>query len=80
MHVVRSEDRVRKGAERLQKFLSAKQQGRLDGFFTVKPKEPGSSPTKGKGKEKGGEGGAKKGVKRKAGVSGFFLVYCNADG
>ncbi|KAG8899982.1 Elongation of fatty acids protein 2, partial [Tulasnella sp. 408] len=29
-----NEDRVRKGAEKLQKMLAAKQQGRLDGFFT----------------------------------------------
>ncbi|THU81728.1 PIN domain-like protein [Dendrothele bispora CBS 962.96] len=57
-----SEERVRKGAEKLQKNLMAKQQGRLDGFFSVKPKE---NPTKskadtkgkdaGKGKRKGGE-------------------------
>ncbi|THH16524.1 hypothetical protein EW146_g4121 [Bondarzewia mesenterica] len=33
-----SEERVRKGADKLSKFLNAKQQGRLDGFFTVKPK------------------------------------------
>ncbi|KAH7885537.1 PIN domain-like protein [Phlebopus sp. FC_14] len=33
-----NEERVRKGAEKLQKFLNTKQQGRLDGFFTVKPK------------------------------------------
>lgn len=48
---------MRKGAEKLGKFLNAKQQGRLDGFFSVKAK---SSPTKkekdddkGKGKGKG---------------------------
>ncbi|KAJ3800676.1 flap endonuclease 1 [Lentinula aff. detonsa] len=54
-----NEDRVRKGAEKLQKFLNTKQQGRLDGFFTVtaKPKEA----AKGKGKEDKG----KKGTKRK---------------
>ena len=34
-----SEERVKKGAEKLQKYLNAKQQGRLDGFFTVKSKE-----------------------------------------
>lgn len=47
-----SEERVRKGAEKLAKFLNAKQQGRLDGFFTVKTK---TSPAKSKetqGKEK----------------------------
>jgi flap endonuclease-1 len=32
------EDRVRNGAAKLSKMLAAKQQGRLDGFFTVKPK------------------------------------------
>ncbi|KAH9936186.1 PIN domain-like protein [Fomitopsis serialis] len=53
-----NEDRVRKGAEKLSKFLNAKQQGRLDGFFTAKPK---TSPKKGKDEEKG-----KKGTKRKA--------------
>lgn len=42
---------MRKGAEKLQKFLNAKQQGRLDGFFSVKPKE--KAPLKGKAAEKG---------------------------
>ncbi|KAF5392331.1 hypothetical protein D9757_001363 [Collybiopsis confluens] len=57
-----NEERVRKGAEKLQRFLNTKQQGRLDGFFTVtqKPKEP----PKGKGKEERG----KKGTKRKGDV------------
>lgn len=49
-------------------MLAAKQQGRLDGFFTVKPKEPAAKDTgKGKGKNTKGEkrkaeekGGAKK--------------------
>jgi flap endonuclease-1 len=43
---------VRKGAEKLQKFLNSKQQGRLDGFFSVKPKEKTSpkKDVKGKGK------------------------------
>lgn len=36
------EDRVRKGADKLKARLSAKQQGRLDGFFTVAPKEGGA--------------------------------------
>lgn len=35
-----SEDRVRKGADRLKARLKTKQQGRLDSFFTVKPKDP----------------------------------------
>ncbi|KAI6030505.1 PIN domain-like protein [Pisolithus orientalis] len=45
-----NEDRVRKGAEKLQKCLSSKQQGRLDGFFTVKPKEADDKEVKGRGK------------------------------
>ncbi|KAI6139303.1 PIN domain-like protein [Pisolithus tinctorius] len=45
-----NEDRVRKGAEKLQKCLSSKQQGRLDGFFTVKPKEADDKQVKGRGK------------------------------
>ena len=57
-----SEERVRKGAEKLSKHLNAKQQGRLDGFFSVaaKPKED----AKGKG-AKGKKDDAKKGGKRK---------------
>ncbi|KAI0766375.1 PIN domain-like protein [Trametes elegans] len=53
-----NEERVRKGAEKLAKFLNAKQQGRLDGFFSVKPK---TSPKKDKAVEKG----KGKGTKRK---------------
>ena len=50
-----SEERVRRGAEKLQKFLNSKQQGRLDGFFSVNPKkkEKATAPAKGKGKGKG---------------------------
>lgn len=57
-----SEERVRKGADKLSKFLNSKQQGRLDGFFSVKPKEKAPAP-KGRGKTdpKG------KGTKRKVG-------------
>jgi len=45
---------VRKGAEKLQKFLNTKQQGRLDGFFTVQAKEKKPSPAaKGKAGVKG---------------------------
>lgn len=64
---IRSEERVRKGAEKLQKFLHSKQQGRLDGFFTVKAKEPAAPKTKGKAEDKKSKAGAKgaKGVKRK---------------
>ncbi|KAK9893705.1 PIN domain-like protein [Cystobasidium minutum MCA 4210] len=60
-----NEDRVRKQADKLKIALKAKQQGRLDGFFTVTPKASSSSPDKkrkaedkdkkGKGKGKGKE-------------------------
>lgn len=55
-----SEDRVRKGAEKLAKFLNAKQQGRLDGFFAAKPKE---APAKGKDDAKGKGKGTKRKVR-----------------
>ncbi|KAI0310696.1 PIN domain-like protein [Amylostereum chailletii] len=58
-----NEDRVRKGAEKLTKFLNAKQQGRLDGFFTVQPKADKDAGAKGK---KGSKEKEKKGAKRKA--------------
>lgn len=59
-----SEDRVRKGAEKLAKGANAKQQGRLDGFFTAQPKnspkkDDNKDKTKGKGKA------TAKGTKRK---------------
>jgi len=62
-----SEERVRKGADKLQKFLNSKQQGRLDGFFSVKPKEKekATAPAKGKGKDKGKVDTKTKGIKRK---------------
>lgn len=46
---------MRAGAAKLSKMLAAKQQGRLDGFFTVKPKTDGpkrkaEDDKKGKGK------------------------------
>lgn len=44
-HACNSEDRVRKGVDKLIKMTNAKQQGRLDGFFTVQAK----SDEKGKG-------------------------------
>jgi hypothetical protein len=44
---------VRKGAEKLQKFLNTKQQGRLDGFFSVKPKDKPAPAAKTNTKEKG---------------------------
>lgn len=61
-----SEDRVRAGAAKLAKMLAAKQQGRLDGFFTVKPKETngGAAGAKGKAGDKR-KGDDKGGVKKK---------------
>ncbi|WVR04460.1 flap endonuclease 1 [Kwoniella sp. DSM 27419] len=57
-----NEDRVRAGAAKLAKMLTAKQQGRLDGFFTVKPKDGGSKPAAAAGGKRKAEekGGAKK--------------------
>lgn len=61
-----NEERVRKGAEKLSKHLNAKQQGRLDGFFSVQPKtSPKKTDGKGKGKSKD-DGKSAKGTKRKA--------------
>ena len=53
---------MRGGAAKLAKMLTAKQQGRLDGFFTVKPKEGGAPAGKKDDKKRKGEekGGAKK--------------------
>ncbi|KAH7105742.1 PIN domain-like protein [Auriculariales sp. MPI-PUGE-AT-0066] len=51
-----NEERVRSGAAKLAKYMAAKQQGRLDGFFTVTAK---TSPTKDAPAKKG------KGTKRK---------------
>ncbi|KAJ7475719.1 flap endonuclease 1 [Mycena latifolia] len=59
-----NEERVRKGADKLTKFLNSKQQGRLDGFFTVKPKDKKASPSKADAKGKGKDA-PKKGTKRK---------------
>ncbi|CAA7265483.1 unnamed protein product [Cyclocybe aegerita] len=65
-----NEERVRKGAEKLQKFLNMKQQGRLDGFFTVKPKEKAPAPSKGKAAgAKGGKGTKRKGDEKEASSS-----------
>lgn len=57
-----SEDRVRKGAEKLAKAVNAKQQGRLDGFFTVQPKTKDTKTGKGKGAK---DDPKPKGTKRK---------------
>ncbi|KAL1744526.1 PIN domain-like protein [Schizophyllum fasciatum] len=56
-----NEERVRKGAEKLAKFLNAKQQGRLDGFFTVKSKEKSEPKGRGKSDARGGKGTKRKG-------------------
>ncbi|KAL5512818.1 FEN11 [Sanghuangporus baumii] len=58
-----NEERVRKGAEKLAKFLNAKQQGRLDGFFTLQQKPPAEKGDKDKSKTKETKKG--KGAKRK---------------
>lgn len=62
-----SEDRVRKGAEKLAKGVSAKQQGRLDGFFKAVPKvetrkDKEDDKPKGKGKGKADAKGTKRKV------------------
>jgi hypothetical protein len=57
-----SEERVRKGAEKLAKSLNAKQQGRLDGFFTAAPKTSAPKPS---GKNAKGKDDKGKGTKRK---------------
>jgi len=46
------EDRVRKSCEKLTKAVNSKQQGRIDGFFAVKPKENTASSSKSKAKGK----------------------------
>lgn len=56
-----NEDRVRKQADKLRLALGQKQQGRLDGFFTVKPKDPTSSSSPAKRKAGDDGGGGKKG-------------------
>ncbi len=58
-----SEERVRKGAEKLAKSLNTKQQGRLDGFFTATPKT--TAPKKASAKDAKGKGDKGKGTKRK---------------
>jgi hypothetical protein len=55
-----SEERVRKGAEKLTKFLNAKQQGRLDGFFSVKGKEAVKGGGKGHEAKKAGASSKRK--------------------
>ena len=67
VRLIGSEDRVRAGAAKLTKMLAAKQQGRLDGFFTVKPKEGGdaSGGSKGKKDDKKRKGDDKGAAKKK---------------
>ncbi|KAG1791844.1 PIN domain-like protein [Suillus plorans] len=68
-----NEERVRKGAEKLQKFLNAKQQGRLDGFFSVKtktsPKKSKVDDVKSKSKTVKDGKGTKRKAEEKAGAS-----------
>jgi len=59
-----SEDRVRKGADKLTKHMGAKQQGRLDGFFKVQPKSSPDGKKDSKKAAPAGKGTAK-GKKRK---------------
>lgn len=73
-----SEERIRKGAEKLEKGVAAKQQGRLDGFFKAQPKaetkkDDDKKPAKGKGKGKADT----KGTKRK--VSLLVVFRCNVS-
>ena len=70
-----SEERVRKGADKLAKFLNTKQQGRLDGFFTVKAKEKAAPAAKGKGKPDP----KAKGTKRKVGPESPYPAGQGAD-
>ena len=63
-----SEDRVRKGAEKLTKHIGAKQQGRLDSFFKVAPK---ATPDK---KEKSAPvGGKKRKVRREKALKRLLM-------
>ena len=71
-----SEERVRKGAEKLAKSLNAKQQGRLDGFFTATPKTSGP---KASGKNVKGKDDKGKGTKRKV-SDRLCLPYGNLFG
>lgn len=75
-----SEDRVRKAAEKLGKFLNAKQQGRLDGFFTAQPKKEDDSKTKGKGKGKADAKGTKRKVRQLARFMYAHPHVCPAGG
>ncbi|PWN97043.1 PIN domain-like protein [Tilletiopsis washingtonensis] len=65
-----SEDRVRKGAERLTKSIGTKQQGRLDGFFTAAPKRKAEDEEDSKANVKGKGGAAAKKAKSGAAAKG----------
>lgn len=57
---------MRAGAAKLSKMLAAKQQGRLDGFFTVKPKAADDKKgAKGAGAKRKGDDKSKTGAKKK---------------
>lgn len=71
-----SEDRVRKGAEKLAKSMNTKQQGRLDGFFTATPKT--SAPKKASAKDAKGKDDKGKGTKRKVSYC-LALAFSLAD-
>lgn len=51
---------MRKGAEKLAKSLNAKQQGRLDGFFTAAPNSSAPKKVVPKGKDVKGKGTKRK--------------------
>jgi hypothetical protein len=69
-----SEERVRKGADKLAKSLNTKQQGRLDGFFTTVPKT--SAPKKASAKDAKGKDNKGKGTKRKVSSCPALAVPC----
>lgn len=64
-----SEERVRKGAEKLNKMINAKQQGRLDGFFTVKGASSSAASSS-----------SKAGAKRKVRSLSLFNISFRSDG
>ena len=65
---------MRKGAEKLTKFMNAKQQGRLDGFFTAKPKAS-EEERKGKGKVAARKQLDAKGTKRKVRIYVLVSIF-----
>ncbi|KAG0018677.1 Elongation of fatty acids protein 2 [Podila clonocystis] len=75
-----SEERVRKGCERLEKNLKTATQGRLDSFFTMTPstkrknEDAGSSKSKKSTPAKGKTTGAGRGRPRKWRVAVYYLL------